>query len=143
MFLTKINLNNRVFLPFMKSNMRSIKICFIYYVLINCSYTMGQQAQTQLSTPKKLESLLEKKIALDRLNSAKRQYTIQIFYGNFETTTTELKRFKTLYPDMTVQLIFETPNYKIRTGNFTTEREALAELEKVKRRFRSAFVLKP
>ena len=66
---------------------------------------MGQQAQTQLSAPKKLDSLLQKKIALDRLNAAKRQYTIQVFYGSFEATT--------------------------------------AELEKVKRRFRSAFVLKP
>lgn len=143
MFLTKINLNNGVFLLFKKYNMCPNKICFIFCVLISCSYTMGQQAQAQLSTPKKLDSLLEKKIVLDRLNSAKRQYTIQVFYGNFETTTAELERFKTLFPDMTVQLIFETPNYKIRTGNFTTEREALAELEKVKRRFRSAFVLKP
>ena len=104
---------------------------------------MGQQAQTQLSAPKKLDSLLQKKIALDRLNAAKRQYTIQVFYGSFEATTAELERFKALFPDMTAQLIFETPNYKIRTGNYTTEREASAELEKVKRRFRSAFVLKP
>jgi hypothetical protein len=44
---------------------------------------------------------------------------------------------------MIAQLIHETPNYKIRAGNFATEREALAELEKVKQRFRSAFVLKP
>jgi hypothetical protein len=54
-----------------------------------------------------------------------------------------MERFKALFPDMTAHLIFETPNYKIRTGNYTTEREASAELEKVKRRFRSAFVLKP
>jgi hypothetical protein len=104
---------------------------------------MGQQAQTQLSAPKKLDSLLQKKITLDRLNATKRQYTIQVFYGSFEATTAELERFKNLFPKMTAQLIFETPNYKIRTGNYTTEREASVELEKVKRRFRSAFVLKP
>lgn len=142
-FLTKINLNNGVFLPLMINNMRPQTICFIFCVLINCSYLMGQQAQTQLSAPKKLDSLLQNKIALDRLNAAKRQYTIQVFYGSFEATTAELERFKALFPDMTAQLIFETPNYKIRTGNYTTEREASAELEKVKRRFRSAFVLKP
>jgi hypothetical protein len=142
-FLTKNNLNNGVFLPLMKYNMRPQTICFIFFVLINCSFLMGQQAQTQLSAPKKLDSLLEKKIALDRLNAAKKQYTIQVFYGSFEATTAELERFKALFPDMTARLIFETPNYKIRAGNYVTEREASAELEKVKRRFRSAFVLKP
>lgn len=127
----------------MKYNMRPQTICFIFCVLLNCSYLIGQQAQTQLSAPKKLDSLLQKKIALDRLNADKKQFTIQVFYGNFEETTAELARFEILFPNMIAQLIHETPNYKIRVGNFSTEREALAELEKVKRRFRSAFVLKP
>ncbi len=117
--------------------------CYIFCVLINCTFLMGQQAQTQLRAPQKLDSLLQKKIALDRLNAAKKQFTIQVFYGDFEATMAELARFETLFPDKIAQLIFETPNYKIRVGNFTTEREALAELAKVKRRFRSAFVLKP
>ena len=123
--------------------MRPQTTCFVFCVLINCTYLIGQQAQTQLHVPQKLDSLLQKKIALDRLNAAKKQFTIQLFYGDFEATTAELARFETLFPDKIAQLIFETPNYKIRVGNFTTEREALAELVKVKRRFRSAFVLKP
>ena len=86
-FLTKINLNNGVFLPVMKFNMRRKTYCFIFYVLINCSYVIGQQAQTQLRAPQKLDSLLQKKIALDLLNTAKKQFTIQVFYGNFEETT--------------------------------------------------------
>lgn len=126
-----------------KSIMHRQTTCFIFCVLINCTYLMGQQAQTQLRAPQKLDSLLQKKIALDRLNTAKKQFTIQLFYGDFEATTAELARFETLFPDKIAQLIFETPNYKIRLGNFTTEREALAELAKVKQRFRSAFVLKP
>lgn len=123
--------------------MRPLTTCFVFCVLINCTYLVGQQAQTQLRAPQKLDSLLQKKIALDRLNAAKKQFTIQLFYGDFEATTAELARFETLFPDKIAQLIFETPNYKIRVGNFTTEREALAELIKMKRRFRSAFVLKP
>ncbi|MBL18805.1 MAG: hypothetical protein CMC82_03110 [Flavobacteriaceae bacterium] len=142
-FLTKNNLNNGVFLSLMKFNMHRKTCCFIFCVLINCSYVMGQQAQTQIRAPQKLDSLLQKKIALDRLNAAKKQFTIQIFYGNFEETTAELARFETLFPNMIAQLIHETPNYKIRVGSFTNEREALAELEKVKGRFSSAFVLKP
>ena len=66
--LTKNNLNNGVFLPLMKFNMRPQTFCFIFCVLINCTYLMGQQAQTQLFAPQKLDSLLQKKIALDRLN---------------------------------------------------------------------------
>ena len=123
--------------------MRQQTTCFIFCILINCTYLKGQQAQTQISAPEKLDSLLQKKISLDRLNADKKQFTIQVFYGDYEETTSELARFENLFPDKIAQLIFETPNYKIRLGNFTTEREALAELAKVKQRFRSAFVLKP
>ena len=57
---------------------------------------MGQQAQTQLRAPQKLDSLLQKKIALDRLNAAKKQFTIQVFYGNFEETTATLHKWQPL-----------------------------------------------
>ena len=60
-FLTKISLNNSVFLSLMKYNMRLQSICLIFCFLINISFLMGQHAQTQLSAPKKLDSLLKKK----------------------------------------------------------------------------------
>lgn len=105
--------------------------------------TFAQEAKTQLDAPEKLTTLLEQKILLDAEASKKRLFTIQVHYGNFESTTAVLEEFKTLYPNLPARLVFETPNYKIRAGNFATEREALEVLTRIKRRFKAAFVLKP
>ncbi|MGB0443267.1 MAG: SPOR domain-containing protein [Flavobacteriaceae bacterium] len=105
--------------------------------------TFAQEANTLLNAPEKLTNLLELKILLDAEASKKRLFTIQVHYGNFESTTTVLEEFKTLYPDLPARLVFETPNYKIRAGRFATEREALEVLTRIKRRFKAAFVLKP
>jgi len=104
---------------------------------------VGQEAKTILNAPAKLDSLLIKKINLDREVSEKKLFTIQVFYGNFETTTAVLEAFETQYPELPAKLVFETPNYKIRAGNFATEREALEVLTQIKARFKAAFVLKP
>mgnify|MGYP001943811394 CR=1 FL=1 len=105
--------------------------------------TFAQEANTLLNAPEKLTNLLELKILLDAEASKKRLFTIQVHYGNFESATTVLEEFKTLYPDLPARLVFETPNYKIRAGRFATEREALEVLTRIKRRFKAAFVLKP
>ena len=121
----------------------SLNIILFFFVALFTQIISGQEPVIQIFAPKKLDTLLKNKIALDRVNSSKKQYTIQVFYGNFESTNLEMERFKKLFPDLDVQLIFQTPNYKIRTGNFLSEREAKSVLIKIKRKFRSAFVLKP
>ncbi len=108
-----------------------------------CVVTFAQEAKTHLNAPEKLTHLLQEKIRLDTEASKKRLFTVQVDYGNFESTTAVLEEFKTLYPNLPARLVFETPNYKIRAGNFATEREALEVLSLIKRRFKAAFVLKP
>lgn len=38
---------------------------------------------------------------------------------------------------------FETPYYKIRIGKYVSKIKAIKELEKIKKDFSSAFILKP
>lgn len=103
----------------------------------------AQEGKTQLSVPEKLTELLARKIDLDLEASEKKQFTIQVHYGNYESTTAILEAFEMDYPDLAARLVFETPNYKIRAGYFATEREALEVLATIKRRYKAAFVLKP
>jgi hypothetical protein len=39
--------------------------------------------------------------------------------------------------------IFETPYYKIRVGKFVSKIKAIKELKKIKKKYPSAFILKP
>ena len=115
----------------------------IFLLSFYVTTAFAQEAKTTLNAPEKLDILLSQKINIDREIAEKKLFTIQVYYGDFEPTTALLEEFKELYPTLPVRLIFETPNYKIRTGNFSTEREALEMLERIKRRFKAAFVLKP
>lgn len=101
------------------------------------------RSKTILQAPDKLNRLLETKITLDKKASEEKRYSIQVYYGNFASTTAVLEEFKALFPTLKTQLVFETPNYKIRAGSYATERDALEALEPVKRKFPAAFVLKP
>ncbi len=143
LFLTKIN---EIILYFC-ANMKYLKTHFnrliVCALCILSTVVFSQEAKTILNAPAKLDSLLTKKINLDREASEKKLFTIQVFYGDFEATNAVLEAFEAQYPDLPAKLVFETPNYKIRAGNFATERAALAVLTKIKKRFKAAFVLKP
>lgn len=110
---------------------------------LSFTYLHAQEAKTVLQAPDKLNRLLETKITLDKKASEEKLYSIQVFYGNFASTTTILEEFKEMFPTLETQLVFETPNYKIRVGSYATEREAMEALGTVKRKFPAAFVLKP
>lgn len=142
-FLTNFN---QILLYFCKP-MKQIKFyrinALFFSVLFCCSVAFGQTAKTQIDAPEELTKLLNRKIELDRIASTKKLFTIQVYYGDFESSLLQLERFETIFPELSAKTIFETPNYKIRVGNFATEREALAMLEKIQRKFKAAFVLRP
>lgn len=143
LFLTKINQINLYFCDLMKRITTHFKLLTVCALCILSTAVFAQDAKTILVAPAKLDSLLTKKINLDRETSEKKLFTIQVFYGNFEATNAALEAFETQYPELPAKLVFETPNYKIRAGNFATEREALEILTQIKARFKAAFVLKP
>jgi hypothetical protein len=115
----------------------------ILFVVLCSQLVFGQLAQNKIIVPEKLTELLEKKIDLDRKNAAAKRFTIQVHYGTHEATLEAMERFESIFPEIVAQVIFETPNYKIRAGQYATEREAQEVLVRIKRRFQSAFVLKP
>jgi len=127
----------------MKHNKTPFNLLALCLLGICYANLYGQEAKTTLNAPDKLNRLLETKISLDQKMSKRKQFTIQVHYGNYESTTTVLAQFKEKFPLMSSRIIFETPNYKIRSGSFATEREALEVLNIIKRKFPSAFVLKP
>ena len=69
-------------------------------------------------------------------------YTIQIFYGDLKEADSILKVFTDEFEEIETSLIFETPNYKARVGIFKNFIDAAKNLEKIKRKFRGAFILK-
>ena len=105
------------------------------------SLSFSQTAELNVKQDPRLDSLLNKKIALDRERYANEYYTLQLYYGNLETATETLENAKEAYPNIPVELSFETPNYKVQAGLFKDKILGLKTLDTVKRDFPSAFLL--
>lgn len=105
------------------------------------SLSFSQTAELNVKQDPRLDSLLNKKIALDRERYANEYYTLQLYYGNLETATETLENAKEAYPNIPVELSFETPNYKVQAGRFKDKILVLKTLDTVKRDFPSAFLL--
>lgn len=105
------------------------------------SLSFSQTAKLNVKQDPRLDSLLNKKIALDRERYANEYYTLQLYYGNLETATETLENAKEAYPNIPVELSFETPNYKVQAGRFKDKILGLKTLDAVKRDFPSAFLL--
>ena len=69
-------------------------------------------------------------------------YTIQIYYGGFEEADSILEDFRESYQEIKSNLIFETPNYKVRIGEYKDINIASQKLEEIRRIYPSSFIIK-
>ena len=69
-------------------------------------------------------------------------YTIQIFYGSLNEADSIYSDFKQNYEDVKSELIFETPNYKVRIGEYKDINVASQSLEKIRKIYPGSFIIK-
>lgn len=82
----------------------------------------------------------------DNAERALSGYRVRIFFDNKQTARNEseevLKRFESLYHDVSAYRSYANPYFKVTVGDFRTKTEAMALLERIKVEFPSAFVIK-
>ena len=69
-------------------------------------------------------------------------YTIQIFYGSLNEADSIYNDFKENYENTKSELIFETPNYKVRIGEYKDINVAAQSLEEIRRIYPGSFIIK-
>ena len=117
---------------------RIIILIFNYLFLVISYPLVGQEIHQDSSINKllKLKTDYNKKIYESSF------YTIQIYYGDLKEADSISKVFSQEFEEIKTSLIFETPNYKVRVGTFRNLIDASRNLEKIKRKFSGAFILK-
>ncbi len=110
------------------------------------SYTSYSQEATpngsvRVIGDQRAESHLERFIEGNK-NSKLEGYRIQIYNGSKKEATATKAEFSKLFPEIPVEIIFETPEYKTQVGDFRSEIEADGALVKIREAFPSAFTLK-
>jgi len=122
---------------------KRIKIIELFYLFLFISSPLiGQENNQSINPDSSISKLLRLKTDYNKKIFESSFYTIQIYYGDLKEADSISKSFSEEFKEIKTSLIFETPNYKVRVGNFKTIIDASKNLEKIKRKFRGAFILK-
>jgi hypothetical protein len=145
MILNKIELNTNIYTKIV-SNLAFMKnLKFIFFLFINffISLSSAQEGKLTIHQDNKLINLMELKKAVNKEDFTSGQFTVQIFNGTYEEGDRLMKEIILEDKFRDVYFSFETPYYKIRIGKYISKIEAIKELEKIKKTFPAAFILKP
>ena len=145
MILNKIKLNTNIYIKIVSNlaYMKNLKFIFFLFINFFISFSYAQEGKITIHQDNKLINLMELKKAVNKEDFTSGQFTVQIFNGTYEEGDRLMKeiiledKFKDVY------FSFETPYYKIRIGKYISKIEAIKELEKIKKTFPAAFILKP
>jgi hypothetical protein len=103
---------------------------------------LAQPATVTVNEDSKITQLLDLKKQLEKDNKLSDGYTIQLYYGELGSANTVIKKYRNSYGAWPASIEYETPNYKVWVGNFSSRLEADRALIEVQRSFSSAFILK-
>jgi hypothetical protein len=106
----------------------------------NCQ---AQKGKITVIEDDRIPQILQLKKSLEEENNLSDGYTIQLFYGEKNKANTIINEYKNSYTDWPASIRYETPNYKVWVGNFSSRLEADRALMEIKDKFPSAFILKP
>ena len=119
------------------------KILFSILIMFISINSFTQEGTLVLVQDHKLTKLMELKKEVNSVDFTSGQYTVQVFNGQYEKGIELIEELMSDEKFKDVYFSFETPYYKIRIGKFVSKIEAIKELQKIKKTFPSAFILKP
>ena len=112
---------------------------FIMVLILNFS-TQAQNGKVKINQSIEIEKVIEIK---KEINKNKSMLRIQIFNGSREDANNTKEKFENIKVDSIIDMVYETPNYKIWVGNYKTQLEADIKLLEIKRYFPDAFIFRP
>lgn len=112
----------------------------ITFFLASTYNSFGQNGIIEISKNNKLDSIIKIK---KEINSKIQNLRIQIYSGSRNEAEIVMQDYMDIFNDTLVNIIYETPNYKIWVGNYYTQIEADKKLIKIRRKFSSAFIFRP
>ncbi|MCX6282220.1 MAG: SPOR domain-containing protein [Bacteroidetes bacterium] len=92
-----------------------------------------------------VDELVQKQIKLNEAGNNLEGYRIQIFSdsGNNSKTKAQsaMDEFLAKYPEIKAYLVFKSPNYKVKIGDFRSKLDAIRCLNQITAEFPNAFII--
>ena len=115
----------------------------LFFFLFLTSKNFAQENITTVIQDPKFEQLLNEKRKINSSITVNDRYKIQIFNGDNENSRKKLIEFKKENKNFDATIVFSTPIYKVWVGNFKTRIEAEKNLNDLKKKYPTAFLIKP
>jgi hypothetical protein len=117
-----------------------IKRLFFLTLICLCGSISAQEGTVNIDQSKAIDKLLEFKKDIKTVGT----FRIQVYSGSSSSAASNVKaEFKQSYGQWPVEMVFNTPNYKIWVGNFRDRLEADRALLRIKKNYMNAFIFKP
>lgn len=119
------------------------QIIFFALATITIAKMDAQKKKTEINQDPIVDQLLHEKRKINNTLSITDQYKIQVFNGTSELAKKTLTEFKSSNKNLDATIIFQTPNYKVWVGNFKNRMDAERNLIDIRKRYKTAFIIKP
>lgn len=127
-----------------KKNIYTIMKSFLTLLLITFGFTVFSQTKgkIEIKTTPEIKNLVSKRIAHNKAKNKIDGYRIQIYYGSENGAISTRNKFMSLFPNSATYIDYESPDWKVKVGNYKTKLEADKAREEILLVFDGAFVLK-
>ena len=109
-------------------------------VSFSCFNAYAQNGNVEIIQSIDIEKVIEIK---KEINKNILMLRIQIYNGNREDAQTFKEKFERYEIDSIVDIVYETPNYKIWVGRYINQLEADRKLLEIRKYFSDAFIFRP
>jgi hypothetical protein len=120
----------------------------LFLSALHPAFTQEQAKDSQnvsIYQDKRVDELVQKQIKLSETNNNLDGFRIQIFSdsGNNSKTRaqTAMDEFLAKHPEVRAYLVFKSPNYKVKVGDFRTRLDALKYLSQISSDYQNAFII--
>ena len=120
------------------------KLIFVFqilaFILFGYLNSNAQAGNAEITQSVDIEKVIEIKKEINKNISMLR---IQIYNGNRKDAEIIKEKFEQQKIDTIVDIVYETPNYKIWVGRYLSQLEADRKLLEIKKYFSDAFIFRP
>ena len=117
-----------------------IQVLFsLIFIFFSQNPLYSQKGETTIMQSIEIERIIEIKKELNKNSSMLR---IQIYNGNRDEAKEIKEKFEKRKLDSIIDIVYETPNYKIWVGNYINQLEANRKLLKIKKYYSDAFIFR-
>ena len=109
-------------------------------MLFFSAFVMAQDGKVNVNVDKNVSRLMAIK---KEIHKAQSSIKIQIYSGSRRNAEAKLMQFNLDFPEISTVMVYETPNYKIWSGDFRTQLEADRALIRVRKTYKEAFSFRP